>query len=178
MKILKVRELNADEKKQHGGIGLALVINNEDGTELILDYLYPMRGYCFQIGGLAANGSSFSSSVIGFGNVVKPIIESKNMQRTRSSAYSSNLKLSSDNGENSIIHELLNGQALIAMTKMISKWNTDEGYQEELCNESLVLDSAIGNCDRVWNSDVKDYVETPWSGFINAVVIDITESVV
>jgi hypothetical protein len=177
MKILTVRELNVEEKNVHDGIGLALVVNSEDGTESVLDYLYPMRGYCFQIGGLAANGKSFGSSVIGFGNVIKPIIESKTMSRTRSSIYSSNLKLISDDGENSIVHELLNGQALIAMTNMISRYNRDKRYQEELGNDCLILDSAIGNCERKWNSEAKDFIHTTWSRFIDYVVRDTLEDI-
>ena len=64
---LSVRNLNDNELSQINDEckdfpQIALTFNDEAGNEIGCEYMYPLRGYFFQIGGLGANGVVIQSN--------------------------------------------------------------------------------------------------------------------
>jgi hypothetical protein len=172
--IMAVRELNAAEIVKHNNSdkGVAIVLRDETGNETVLDYMYSFRGYSFQIGGLGGCGSSFNSTVIGFGNVVAAMLNSKNMEKSNSSIYASNVALINEDGNgNSVIAELINGQAVICINKMVRCYS----HMEEYSDVRIVLSKEIGDCDELWNRDSKSFESHPWRRMILDTVSSITK---
>ena len=171
--IMSVRELNAEEIVKHGSDkGLAIVLRDEAGSEIVADYMYSFRGYSFQIGGLGGCGSSFNSTVIGFGNVVAAMSMSKEIERSNSSIYSSNVALTNEDGNgNSVTAELINGQAVICINKMLRRYSNMEEYNDV----KIVMDKEIGNCDELWDRESAEFISHPWRKMILDTVSSIAK---
>ena len=117
---LIVRELNEKELQKTDKTSnipqIAVELVNEQGeTKMRTRYIYGMRGYSFQVGGLNANGADVDTTVVGLGNIVRAF---KNMSPmdSKSSIYSSNVKY-----EN-IPLQLINSLALTCIMKFYNSY--------------------------------------------------------
>lgn len=174
MRTLTVRELNADEQSEcvtDDRIILAIELKDENGVVITHnDYIYPGGGNCFKIGELFGSNFLIHSPIIGFGNIVRALKELNDSNRIISRIYTRNLPIESVHN-NSIIHEVLNGQAMLVMSKLLTI------YQNIHENDKIIMDTLIGNCDNIWDTKSNQYISHPWKNFIYKTVKDIMENI-
>lgn len=146
---LSVRNLNDEEitatrLEDRDFPQVALTLNNENGDLIDVFYLYPLRGYFFQIGGLNANGSMAQGPHF-LGGAAEYI---KRLKQIGMGDYE--------------IRSIFNSEAAACVLKFIRMVNT--GSTDSI---SFIIDEPIGVISGVLSNANKVNV---WSDFISYTV--------
>ena len=171
---LIVRELNEKELQKTDKTSkipqIAVELVDEQGeSKMRTRYIYGMRGYSFQVGGLNANGADVDTTVVGLGNIVRAF---KNMtpMDSNSSIYSSNVKY-----EN-IPLQLINSLALTCIMKFYNSYIVGAPSIRSYCNEDISQPIKI-DIDMPYAYEDDNQSKQVWKKFIEETYALINEMV-
>ena len=160
---LVVRDLNDDEKNIANSVPqIALDLLNEKGEEHIdTTYIYPMKGYCFQIGGLNAMGADVYTTVVGFGNIISAFKNhiAPNVNRTIYMCSSYNITI-----------DILNAFAMEAVMKYYK-------YIIQYANEYSIDEPIKIDIDMSYVYEDDNQSKQVWKKFIEETYASINEMV-